>query len=173
MITTIHIHALLLLATAHHPSNHAILRLQKHDQTVGGIGLAYLPRRVYCVGQEKGVIPFSLLHPHLSLDLTEPGTSQALLIALALALGLDPGPLGLQCSWVPWGDLRVHTETLNGVEHRSPPPVWALDCAGESVMFGDIGRWPGRVLPVPALIKGETDYVKALVAAAVYVLEHP
>ena len=161
MITTIHIQGLLLLATAHHPSNHAILRLQKHDQTVGGIGLAYLPRRVYCVGQEKGVIPFSLLHPHLSLDLTEPGTAHALLVALALALGLDPGVGGLRCTWSRFVTCwQVESRAEDG---QTRFHVFMPRSHGEDDALG-------RSAPTVA---AEPDPIKALALAALHVLEHP
>jgi len=161
MITTIHIQCLLLLATNHHPNNPAVLRLPEEDRTVGGLGLAYLPRRVYCVGQEKGVIPFSLLYPHLSLDLTDPGTTRGLVNALALGLGLDPGELGMGAAWRPGYHLNVGRSW------------WGLSGPGWDRYYVQPHHRISDDDIIAADIAAEPNHIKALTLAVMRLLENP
>lgn len=76
------------------------------------------------------------------LDLTDPGTVHALKVALALALGLDPGPMGVGASWRP--RLRVESNvwslhTTTGFESfviNEPEPIKALVIACQCVIKG-------------------------------------
>lgn len=91
-----------------HTSNAAILRLPESERTVEGLARAYLPRTIYLLavdGQSyrgatlPGLLQrWEIIAPP-PLDLTDPGTAHALLVALALALGLDPGVGGIGVMW--------------------------------------------------------------------------
>ena len=91
-----------------HTDNSAILRLPEGERTVEGVATAYLPRVVWSQRTSDGRIGRNLTRHvvrrlgHLTwytFDLTDPGTVHALLVALALALGLDPVVGGLGMSW--------------------------------------------------------------------------
>lgn len=82
------------------------------------------------------------------LDLTDPGTVNAVKVALALGLGLDPGPLGISVSWTRewwsgwwtcWG--AFGTPAMGEFTHRTAPtvaaepdPIRALILAVEHVL---------------------------------------
>lgn len=99
-----HLRAALARALTH-PENLAFVRLPESEQTVAGLARAYLPRYIRTL--EGDVSPlqralgwFDLTRGMWALDLGDPSTAHAVLVALALALGLDPGPLGLGVMWV-------------------------------------------------------------------------
>lgn len=91
-----------------HTSNAAILRLPESERTVEGLARAYLPRTIYLLavdGQSyrgatlPGLLQrWEIIAPP-PLDLTDPGTRYAVLVVLALALGLDPGVSVLEVTW--------------------------------------------------------------------------
>lgn len=82
--------------------------LSRCERTGEGVARVYLP------GVIPGTMPHGgpvLLWPHevpseqegrIPLRMTDPGTAHALLVALALAKGLDPGPCALDVGWRPF-----------------------------------------------------------------------
>lgn len=73
--------------------------------SLGLIRRAYFPERVSAIHQGCW-LQLSPLNEHerfyeAALDLTDVPTARSMLTALILALGYDPGPLGLACSWYP------------------------------------------------------------------------
>ena len=157
-----------------HAENPAIVRLT--DRTVEGVARAYLPRSIW-FDSAPDLGPDGTHSPHrnvfndrlvgcfrfhtwmtLPLDLTDPGTAHALLVALALALGLDPGVGGLDCSW----------SFING-------NGWIAATSIRGVAFGPFKRASGtQVQHINApTVAAEPDPLKALTLAALHVLEHP
>ena len=100
MITLAHLRALLERALTY-TKNPAIVRLT--DRTVEGLARAYLPRWLPWVKESREtalMLEWAVqVYGKATLDLTDPGTAHALMVALALALGLDPGVGGLACAW--------------------------------------------------------------------------
>lgn len=94
----------LLEGALKHDDNPAILRLPESERTVEGVAGAYLPQSLR--GRD-GARSLHYYTGHMLLrwsgaervDLTDPGTAHALLVALALFLGLDPGEGGLNVAW--------------------------------------------------------------------------
>lgn len=103
MITLADLRALLERALTH-AENPAIVRLT--DRTVEGLARAYLPRWLPWVKESRE---------------TDPGTAHALLVALALALGLDPGVGGVACAWFK--------RQLGGYILLSDSANWTFDAA--------------------------------------------
>lgn len=152
-MTTIGDLADLLEMALTHTSNPALRRI-KDRATIIDIAREYLPRTVWMdephrraeldvtlevltQGEERdGTRP---------LDLTDPGTAHALLVALTLAMGRDPGEGGLGVSW-----------------YRTRSGAWRLDPGS------DLGDAPDEV-PAPMVVT-ETHPVRALEQAVAYVL---
>lgn len=97
-----------------HADNEAIRRLPGDGRTVAGLAGAYLPYGVRVIvtiaagrswaeqtyTQTASLVAWLAEPSEQSvLDLTDPGTAHALLVALALALGLDPGEGALGVRW--------------------------------------------------------------------------
>lgn len=83
------------------------------DRGVEAVARAYLPRTIWLDYGVEGVNAFSESLIGLirfnsrmdaPLDTSDPGTVNAIKTALALALGLDPGPMGLAVSWQREGE---------------------------------------------------------------------
>ena len=120
--------------------------------TIDRLGYRYLPRSIWLVEKDGSPEGIPLNHAGLSLtptdwldrplDLTDPGTVHALKVALALALGLDPGAMGVGASWRP--RLRVESSvwtlhTTTGFESfviNEPDPIKALILACQHVIKG-------------------------------------
>ena len=147
------------------PENPALIRLAEDQRTVAGLARAYLPREVFAfIDQEAaphhppGVAystPRALRRP---LDLTDPGTAHAVLITLALALGLDPGPGGRACMWL------------------REPDSWTLTTMRGEVFFVTPLRIRKRGDPrfiTAGHIANEPDDLAALVMAVRHVLGQP
>ena len=121
MITLTDLRALLDRALTH-AENPAIVRLT--DRTVEGVARAYLPC-VVCFSDGTDDRLQRCLHYGTSVDdalnLTDPGTAHALLVALALALGLDPGVGGVACAWFK--------RQLGGYILLSDSANWTFDAA--------------------------------------------
>lgn len=183
MTTLTDLRALLERALTH-AENPAIVRLT--DRTVEGLARAYLPRSVsWCWAWSLHIRHDGALTDLLSwvadniiavavaprpveravkhLDLTDPGTAHALLVALALALGLDPGVGGVGCMWGRCGTYgRWELATLGGyrtivMDRRS----------GHTAERSRI-----RHLFAPS-VAAEPDPIKALALAVRHVLENP
>lgn len=124
-----HMHAALTRALGHDAAdNPAIGRLAEPDRTLQGLAKAYLPR-VWTLSTGR---PFwraentrttLMLDSEAALDLTDPGTVRAVLTALVLERGGDPGPCGLAASWTRLG--------------LGPGEGWRLRDAGERLYFLD------------------------------------
>ena len=166
MITLSHLRALLGRALTH-TDNPAILRLPEEERTVEGLAMAYLARRIYWL-RADGVTDETCHAATLSalrcwgtvvstrLDLTDPGTAHALLVALALALGLDPGVGALDVFWA-----------------RLTPNGWTVQQFARGVTFNDHWRVPGGVMQhkCAPTVAAEPDPVRALALAVAHVLE--
>jgi hypothetical protein len=158
MITLTHLRALLERALTH-AENSAIVRLT--DRTVEGVARAYLPRWLPWVKESREtalMLEWAVqVYGKATLDLTDPGTAHALLVALALALGLDPGVGGVDCRW------RRHRE-----------PAWCLDGGEQVVWFTSAPMSaPSRWAFYAPTVAAEPDSIKALALAALHVLEQP
>lgn len=149
--------------------NPAILRLTESERTVEGIAKAYLPRNIWsrwiCDGRLSrnltGRVVKRLGHvTWCALDLTDPGTAHALLVALALALGLDPGVGGLGVRWThhDLGDEEWWCLPGPGAEY------WAFT---STTMYTT-----ARSIHAPT-VAFEPDPIKALCLAVRHVLETP
>lgn len=166
MITLAHLRSLLERALTH-AENPAIVRLV--DRTVEGLAGVYLPRTVWRSWVHDGPEDFRTVDDmrgavHVdwagrrTLDLTDPGTAHALLVALALALGLDPGPLALRISW--------HPGTTSLGER-----YWRLSNNTEARTFFEWSQVDGDFTAPNVAV--EDDDGKALSLAVLHVLEHP
>ena len=168
MITLTHLRALLERALTH-TTNPAILHLSEGEHRAEGVARAYLARKIEMmspIGRGGWRAPWSVVgllgeSPDESgdwrLDLTDPGTAPALLVALALALGLDPGVGGLSVRWV--------RNTHNG--------DWHLCAVGDMATFAETDEDPyatGATLRAPT-VAVEPDPVRALALAVAHVLE--
>ena len=149
MITLVHLRALLERALTH-TENPAIVRVV--DRTVEGLARAYLPRTIWRSWDTDDSGDYPTLHDvdnagpdrmgeewasRRTLDLTDPGTAHALLVALALALGLDPGVGGLACAWFKrtlGGYILLSDSTNWTFERAEPDPLKALTLAVRHVL---------------------------------------
>ena len=171
MITLAHLRSLSERALTH-TENPAIVRLT--DRTVEGVARAYMGRGVWITVQGGGYVGFERPikyhywhdRPYVDamLDLTDPGTAHALLVALALALGLDPGVGGLGVRWGALGGAwSVNADrwvVFGPAETRSPDDRIETDP-------------PDVALVEAPTVAAEPDPIKALALAALHVLEHP
>jgi hypothetical protein len=99
MITIAHLRALLDRALTH-TANPAILRLPEAERTVEGLIIAYLGEEVWTIMEWADVDDVRATISSMAWrSRSAPFRSRALLVALALALGLDPGVGGLGVSW--------------------------------------------------------------------------
>lgn len=95
----------LLEGALKHDDNPAVLRLPESERTVEGVVRAYLPQSLRA---RDGARSLHYYTSHMLLrwsgtecvDLDDPGTAHAVLVALALYLGLDPGEGALGCAFV-------------------------------------------------------------------------
>lgn len=169
MTTLSTLRALLDLALTH-PDAPALLRLPVDQRTMEGLARAYLPHDVRLdtdpTGKSEHRNRFTegvaaLLRwgtwPTTPLDLTDPGTACALLVALALALGLDPGPLGLGVSWYRYHSGWCLEGSIGG--YRRTRVFHNIEGAGEH------HGW--RYAPA---IAAEPDDARALSLAATHLL---
>lgn len=166
MITLAHLRSLLERALTH-TANPAIVRLV--DRTVEGVARAYLPRWMPW-GTEAGETPTMIewsdqVYRKATLDLTDPGTAHALLVALALALGLDPGVGGLEVKWGRMMDAR----TVFGSDANPRYMDYAL--FSPSLLRSEM--LCGRQYLAAPIVAAESDAIKALALAALHVLERP
>ena len=164
MTTLTDLRALLERALTH-AENPAIVRLT--DRTAEGVARTYLPRWMPWGTEARetaAMIEWSgQVYGKATLALTDPGTAHALLVALALALGLDPGVGGVGCMWGRCGTYgRWELATLGGyrtivMDRRS----------GHTAERSRI-----RHLFAPS-VAAEPDPIKALALAVRHVLENP
>jgi hypothetical protein len=159
MITLTHLRSLLERALTH-AENPAIVRLA--DRTVKGVSRAYLPRWLPWVKESREtalMLEWAVqVYGKATLDLTDPGTANALLVALALALGLDPGMGGLDVFWA-----------------RLTGGGWTIQQFCKGVTFNAHWRPNGGLMRhehAPS-VAAEPDPIKALGLAVLHVLEHP
>lgn len=154
-----HTRALAERALTHH-GNSALLRLPEGKHDVEHVAQVYLPHTV-----QLGA-PFGM-REHIEvlwgrpladdpLDLTEPGTARMLPPLLALAIGLDPGMMGLGCAWTP------------------SDGGWILTAGRQSRLFTASVRVvnldPERCIYAPE-VAHERNIVQAVVLACLHVLE--
>ena len=100
-------------------------------------------------------------------------TAHALLVALALALGLDPGVGGVGCMWEPAaagpGRNTWHLRTCWGGAH-----AWFMDAEALAVLkTHGLAPYAPDVVGLAPTVAAELDPFKALALAALHVLEHP
>lgn len=159
-----------------HTENPAIVRLPELERTVWGLVGAYLPRCVFVSAPPlAGPVPVTEViglnavmverRLHWTLDLTDPGTAHALLVALALALGLDPGVGGLEVKWGRMMDAR----TVFGSDANPRYMDYAL--FSPSLLRSEM--LCGRQYLAAPIVAAESDAIKALALAALHVLERP
>lgn len=158
-----------------HTANPALARLPDDQRTVAGLARAYVPWSLYlhhpgqvsfCVRVEHALWTdgaFSALLPTMLLDLHDPGAANALLIALALAHGYDPGEAALGVSW----------DLIGGIWTLTAGKSWAFfETEGQSQdgveRYEDIGATWWSAPEVYA----EQGHVRALVLAVLHVLKH-
>lgn len=172
MITLAHLRSLSERALTH-TENPAIVRLT--DRTVEGVARAYMGRGVWITVQGGGYVGFERPikyhywhdRPYVDamLDLTDPGTAHAALVALALALGLDPGPAGLCVAWRP-----LYATEADGRRRCG----WWLSTVDEAVYYVTAADTTGDDDEVvDEAIAAEDDPIKALVAALLHTVEAP
>lgn len=161
-----HLRALLERALTH-AENPAIVRLTESERTKERLAGAYLPRRISVPGREGGCLTADYVGygvSSLRLDLTDPGTAHALLVALALALGLDPGVGGVGVRWArsggAWSINADRWVVFGPAETRSPDDRIETDL-------------PDVALVEAPTVAAEPDPRKALVLAVLHVLEVP
>ena len=160
MITLAHLHALMERALTH-TENTAIRRLN------GAMIESYLSRTIHTSHGALGMLQ-AMDKPDVYalevLDLTDPGTAHALLVALALALGHDPGPMALE---VMLSRIDQPARRVNG-EQEDPVFGWFLYTTdGGRAYYND-----AEDLAVCA-VAAEPDPIKALGLAVLHVLENP
>lgn len=152
-----------------HPENAAIVRLPESERTVEGLARAYLSRDLWLTFADGpwrtlSAVKYATAHPR-DLDLTDPGTCHAVLVALALALGLDPGPAGLCAAWRP---LRA------GSTLPAPRCGWWLSTVDEAVYYVTAADTTGDDDEIVSdAIASEPDPIKALAAALLHTVETP
>lgn len=160
-----------LLALAHGPAVERLTTIvdPSFGVTPRAIAWHYLTRNITLHGEMVGWFLPDLMgdldgQGNRPLNLTDPGTVNAVRVALALALGLDPGPMGCAVAW------------------RAETGGWR--CEGVGAMFRLRDRTPPRshfsgarlhdvadrnILHAPA-VAAEPDAIKALVLAVEHVL---
>lgn len=155
--------------------NPALLRLPKSERTVEGLARAYLPREIWSVVANgiEAVRPALILDVDLFMDeigdraihVHEVATGQALLTALTLSLGRDPGVGGFGVRWT----------RVNGMAGPGSGG-WCLTPLGLHTQIFFAGpasfRWASVRLAAP-IVAAELDPIKALVLAVLHVLEAP
>ena len=129
------------------------------ERTVEALAAAYLPRSLSASDGERA-LHYHAVHMLLRwsgderLDLTDPGTTRTILVALALHLGLDPGVGALGVAWCPVDD------------------GYQLSASRVCVRFMDAAHphgWYGRTVFAPT-VANEPDAIKALALAVAHVL---
>ncbi len=159
-----------------HGDNPAILRLPEGERTVEGLARAYLARWVSPVERRYvQALPVAELvgdeddmkssDGQIVLRLTDPGTAHALLIALALSHGHDPGQMALE---VMLSRIDEPTRRINDEEQEDPVVGWFLYTADGGRSYTDDDEDPAV-----CAIAREPDPIKALCLAVRHVLEAP
>ena len=158
MLTLSHLRRLLDMALTHSETP----ALDRCERTVEGVARAYLPREVFAFIDDEAAphhppgmthsTPRSLRRP---LDLTDPGTVGAVKIALALALGLDPGVMGVGSRWY----------------RNAADTAWCVAGVDRAAVFFTEAGSP-RIFNAPT-VAAESDPVRALCLAALHVLGAP
>ena len=175
MTTLAHLRALLERAFTH-ADNPAILCLPEGERTVEGVARAALPvfvavrlhdSRGECAVRLTRLFAGAItLGQRDHLDLTDPGTVHAVKVALALALGLDPGVMGTCCMWDrSAGPGYARWILLAATRHDELDRVLF-----ESVGDDDDSLTTVKVLAAPA-VAAEPNPIRALVLAVAHVLE--
>ena len=167
VLTLSHLRRLLDMALAH-AENPA---LDRCERTVEGVARAYLPHSLSLTltdGERAGCMPMETVmwwcasekKKAWHLDLTDPGTVKMLPVMLALALGLDPGVMGLGCSWF--------------VLPETPAAPWRRWClmADHLCDFVSIDTAYMGSIHAPT-VANEPDPVRALCLAVLHVLGAP
>lgn len=131
-----------------HTENPAILRLPERERTVEGLDHAHQPRILSFMRpngfREKpdwmnGNSAWQIGGEGWTLDLTDPGTAHALLVALALGMGLDPGVGGLEVTWSRrdnGGYILCSRSGNRTFDFTEPDPIRALELAVRHVLEG-------------------------------------
>lgn len=156
-----------------HDENPAIVRLT--ERTVEGVALAYLGRGVWITVQDHGYVGFEQPvkyyywhdRPYVDavLDVPDAGTAHAAVVALALALGLDPGVGGVSCLWEHAGECWMLTTSERTIVFEPEDEEHGI--AAGDVTFACLS-W--ICAPTVAL---EPDPIKALCLAVRCILETP
>ncbi len=144
MIVTLDMLRALLERALTHTDNSAILRLPEGERTVEGLMIAYLGEEVWTIMEWADVDDVRATISAMAWrSRSVPFRSRALLVALALALGLDPGVGGLHPCWTRdedrgwwtlWSgpgslDIRDFTPRTYPIVAAEPDPVRALALA--------------------------------------------
>lgn len=157
----------LLTRALTHASNPAILRLP--ERSVEGVARACLARGLWLTTPDVGWTghkrpemywrPGDVEPVDAILDITDSGTARAVTVALTLANGFDPGPLGMLCCLTRelsgWG--------LHGVDG------WVLFTSDTPVR----STHDRRIEVYAPAIASDLDPVRALILAVHHVLENP
>ena len=139
------------------------------ERTVEALAAASLPRSLSAM--DGGLaLHYHAVHMLLwwsgdeRLALTDPGTAHALLVALALYLGLDSGVGALDVRWkrLPWGWMIQAGERMFRFGDRTPPMGIDGKTRCNDVMDHDIIHAP--------TVANEPDPIKALALAVAHVL---
>lgn len=142
-----------------HTDNSAILRLPESARTVEGLMIAYLGEEVWTIMEWADVDDVRATISAMAWRSRSVSfRSRALLVALALALGLDPGVGGLGVRWTrfltAW---QLEADGFNRFYLFMPP-----------TRSGDDAQGCGA-----SLVAAEPDPVRALALAVAHVLETP
>ena len=155
--TLAHLRALLERALSH-TANPALLRLPEGERTVLGLCLNY-------IGGEVAVLLLAKRAGERRwANLSEPMRARAVVVALALALGLDPGVGGLGVRWArsggAWSVNADRWVVFGPAETRSPDDRIETDL-------------PDVALVEAPTVAAEPDPIKALTLAVLHILEAP
>ncbi len=142
-----------------HTDNSAILRLPESARTVEGLMIAYLGEEAWTIMEWADVDDVRATISAMAWrSRSVPFRSRALLVALTLAMGLDPGVGGLDVCWA-----------------RLTPNGWTVQQFARGVTFNDHWRAPGGVMQhkCAPLVAAEPDPVRALALAVAHVVGTP
>lgn len=168
-----------LLSLAHGP---AVGRLP--DRGIEAVARAYLPRTIWRSWCNDAADDYPTVQDlanagpdrmgaewanNRTLDLTDPGTVNAIKTALALALGLDSGPMGLSAQWIRC----LGADNAQGAWQIGGEFVETT--AYFYVNFGHVAgldrvRDMGRYIGAPE-VATEPDPIRALVKACEFVIK--
>lgn len=167
MITLTHLRAMLERALTH-ADNPAILRLTDSERTVEGVARAYLGEEVWTIIEWADVDDARATISAIAWrSRSAPFRARALVVALSLALGMDPGVGGLSARWMRYDN----PGPADMAEHAWI--VWGGDALRNNTAIQFVSNRVNdnapRLLLAPT-VAAEIDPIKALVLAVHHVL---